>query len=33
MSAVDIAEVIFLVIIILLGIGGMIKVLFIDKNK
>ena len=33
MSAVDIGEIIFLVIIILLGVGGMIKVLFIDKNK
>lgn len=32
MSAVDIGEVIFLVTIILFGIGGMIKVLFIDKK-
>jgi len=33
MSAVDIGEVIFLVIVILFGVGGMIKVLFIDKKK
>ena len=32
MTMVDIGEVVFLVIVVLIGVGGMIKVLFLDKK-
>ena len=33
MTILDWAQVAFLAIVVLAGVGGMIKVLFIDKNK
>lgn len=33
MTTLDIAQVCFLIIVVIVGVGGMIKVLFFDKTK